>query len=94
MLYYALGNLANVRGPLIVDFCLCICDTTILLGALGFFGLGLEPGSPNWGVTINEGPKLLYVYPHPALPPSITLLNFFLSLNPLANGLREKSQKD
>ena len=33
--------LPNARGPLIVDFCLRIGYTTILLGTLGFFGLGL-----------------------------------------------------
>ena len=32
--------LPNARGPLIVDFCLRIGYTTILLGTLGFFGLG------------------------------------------------------
>ncbi|MCZ8154011.1 MAG: ABC transporter permease, partial [Rhodobacteraceae bacterium] len=31
--------LPNARGPLIVDFCLRIGYTTILLGTLGFFGL-------------------------------------------------------
>ena len=50
--------LPNARGPLIVDFCLRIGYTTILLGTLGFFGLGLESESPNWGATINEGRKI------------------------------------
>ena len=86
--------LPNARGPLIVDFCLRVGYTTILLGTLGFFGLGLEPESPNWGATINEGRKLLSVYPHPALPPSIALLSLVLGLNLLADGLREESLKD
>jgi len=86
--------LPNARGPLIVDFCLRIGYTTILLGTLGFFGLGLEPESPNWGATINEGRKLLSVYPHPALPPSFALLSLVLGLNLLADGLREESLKD
>ncbi len=86
--------LPNARGPLIVDFCLRIGYTTILLGTLGFFGLGLEPESPNWGATINEGRKLLSVYPHPALPPAFALLSLVLGLNLLADGLREESLKD
>jgi peptide/nickel transport system permease protein len=73
--------LPNARGPLIVDFCLRIGYTTILLGTLGFFGLGLESESPNWGATINEGRKLLSIYPHPALPPAIALLSLVLGLN-------------
>ncbi len=86
--------LPNARGPLIVDFCLRIGYTTILLGTLGFFGLGLESESPNWGATINEGRKLLSIYPHPALPPAIALLSLVLGLNLLADGLREESLKD
>ena len=86
--------LPNARGPLIVDFCLRIGYTTILLGTLGFFGLGVTPESPDWGMTINEGRKLLQVYPHPALPPTIALMSLVLGLNLLADGLREESLKD
>ncbi|OIQ45408.1 MAG: peptide ABC transporter permease [Roseobacter sp. MedPE-SW] len=86
--------LPNARGPLIVDFCLRIGYTTILLGTLGFFGLGLPPESPDWGSTINEGRKLLAIYLHPALPPAFALLSMVLGLNLLADGLREESLKD
>jgi len=86
--------LPNARGPLIVDFCLRIGYTTILLGTLGFFGLGLPPESPDWGSTINEGRKLLLIFVHPALPPAVALLSLVLGLNLLADGLREESLKD
>jgi len=86
--------LPNVRGPLLVDFCLRIGYTTILLGTLGFFGLGLSPESPDWGSTINEGRKLLSLYLHPALPPALALLSLVLGLNLLADGLREESLRD
>ena len=86
--------LPNARGPLIVDFCLRIGYTTILLGTLGFFGLGVSPESSDWGMTINEGRKLLSIYPHPALPPAFALMSLVLGLNLLADGLREQSLKD
>lgn len=86
--------LPNARGPLIVDFCLRIGYTTILLGTLGFFGLGMPPESPDWGSTINEGRKLLTIYLHPALPPALALLSLVLGLNLLADGLREESLRD
>ena len=86
--------LPNARGPLIVDFCLRIGYTTILLGTLGFFGLGVSPESPDWGMTINEGRKLLSIFPHPALPPAFALMSLVLGLNLLADGLREQSLKD
>ena len=86
--------LPNARGPLIVDFCLRIGYTTILLGTLGFFGLGVDPESANWGSTINEGRALLRLHPHPPLPPALALMTLVLGLNLLADGLREESLKD
>jgi len=86
--------LPNARGPLIVDFCLRIGYTTILLGTLGFFGLGLSPESPDWGTTINSGRRLLSIFPHPALVPAFSLMSLVLGLNLLADGLREESLKD
>ncbi len=86
--------LPNARGPLIVDFCLRIGYTTILLGTLGFFGLGVTPESPDWGSTINYGRRLLAIAPHPAVVPAIALMSLVLGLNLLADGLREESMKD
>ncbi|MGR3511010.1 MAG: ABC transporter permease [Sulfitobacter sp.] len=86
--------LPNARGPLIVDFCLRIGYTTILLGTLGFFGLGLESESPDWGTTINAGRRLLSLYPHAAIVPALALLSLVLGLNLLADGLREESLRD
>jgi peptide/nickel transport system permease protein len=86
--------LPNARGPLIVDFCLRIGYTTILLGTLGFFGLGVSPESPDWGSTINQGRQLLSIAPHPALVPALALTSLVLGLNLLADGLREESLKD
>jgi peptide/nickel transport system permease protein len=86
--------LPNARGPLIVDFCLRIGYTTILLGTLGFFGLGVSPESPDWGSTINDGRRLLAIYPHPAVVPAIALMSLVLGLNLLADGLREESLRD
>jgi len=86
--------LPNARGPLIVDFCLRIGYTTILLGTLGFFGLGLSPESPDWGSTINAGRRLLSIFVHPAIVPALALMSLVLGLNLLADGLREESLKD
>ena len=86
--------LPNARGPLIVDFSLRIGYTTILLGTLGFFGLGVSPESPDWGSTINEGRRLLAIFPHPAIVPAVALMSLVLGLNLLADGLREESLKD
>lgn len=88
--------LPNARGPLIVDGCLRIGYTTILLGTLGFFGLGLSPESPDWGSMINHGRSFVRLGStvHLAIFPALALMSLVLGLNLLADGLREESMKD
>jgi len=86
--------LPNARGPLIVDTCLRIGYTTILLGTLGFFGLGMSPESPDWGTAIKDGSQFLRLYVWPPLVPAMALMSFVLGLNLLADGLREQSLRD
>jgi peptide/nickel transport system permease protein len=86
--------LPNARGPLIVDTCLRIGYTTILLGTLGFFGLGMASESPDWGTAIKDGSQFLRLYAWPPLVPAIALMSFVLGLNLLADGLREQSLRD
>ncbi|MFM8746485.1 MAG: ABC transporter permease [Aestuariivirga sp.] len=86
--------LPNARGPLIVDACLRIGYTTIFLGALGYFGLGMPPESPDWGTAIKDASRLLRVAVHPVIPPAVALMSFVLGLNLLADSLREQSLRD
>lgn len=86
--------LPNARGPLIVDTCLRIGYTTILLGTLGFFGLGMASESPDWGTAIKDGSQFLRLYVWPPLAPAIALMSFVLGLNLLADALREQSLRD
>ncbi len=86
--------LPNARGPLIVDACLRIGYTTILLGTLGFFGLGLSPESPDWGSMIDQNRGIFRSFPYLIIPQTLALASLVLGLNLLADGLREQSLKD
>ena len=86
--------LPNARGPLIVDACLRIGYTTILLGALGYFGLGMAPESPDWGTMIKESSSFIRIFVHPALAPALAMMSFVLGLNLLADAIREQSLRD
>jgi peptide/nickel transport system permease protein len=86
--------LPNARGPLIVDACLRIGYTTILLGTLGYFGVGMPPESPDWGTMIKESSPFMRIYAHPALPPALAMMSFVLGLNLLADAIREQSLRD
>jgi peptide/nickel transport system permease protein len=88
--------LPNARGPLIVDTCLRIGYTTILLGTLGFFGLGMGPESPDWGTAIKDGSQVaqLRLFIWQGITPAVSLMSLVLGLNLLADALREQSLKD
>ncbi len=88
--------LPNARGPLIVDACLRIGYTTILLGTLGFFGLGMGSESPDWGTAIKDGSKIaqLRLFTWQGVAPALALMSLVLGLNLLADALREESLKD
>jgi peptide/nickel transport system permease protein len=88
--------LPNARGPLIVDTCLRIGYTTILLGTLGFFGLGMGPESPDWGTAIKDGSQVaqLRLFFWQGLTPAVSLMSLVLGLNLLADSLREQSLRD
>ena len=94
MVHHAVGNSAKRAWSADRRFLFTHWLYHHLAWNLGFLWFGLESESPNWGATINEGRKLLSIYPHPALPPAIALLSLVLGLNLLADGLREESLKD
>jgi peptide/nickel transport system permease protein len=84
--------LPNVIAPSIIfgvsDFVL-----DVLLGAsIGFFGLGVQPPTPEWGVMIAEGRSFILTAPWVVVFPglAIVLLGFFMSLigDSLADSVR------
>ncbi|MGB1361236.1 MAG: ABC transporter permease [Alphaproteobacteria bacterium] len=85
--------LPNATGPLIVDACLRYGYTAIMIGTLGFLGLGLAPPTPDWGSMISQGKALAIAFPHLIIPPALAISTLVLGLNLLADGLREVSMK-
>jgi len=81
--------LPNTTGPLTVDFCLRLGYTTIVIGALGFLGLGLPPPSPDWGGMVNEGRALAFAFPHLVIFPCLAISSLVLGLSLLADGLNQ-----
>jgi peptide/nickel transport system permease protein len=84
--------LPNVIPPAIIfgvsDFVL-----DVLLGAsIGFFGLGVQPPTPEWGIMIAEGRSFILTAPWVVVFPglAIVLVGFFMSLigDSLADSVR------
>ena len=86
--------LPNARGPLLVDMCLRIGYNTILIGVLGFLGIGLPPPDPDWGGMVKDTYGMISVWPHMALFPCAAISSLVIAFNLLAIGLRETGLRD
>ena len=94
-LYIMLAEiLPNARGPLIVDMCLRMGYTIVLIGVLGFLGIGLPPPDPDWGGMVKETYGMMSVWPHMALVPCVAISSLVVGFSLLAVGLRELGLRD
>src|SRR6266849_3697525 len=86
--------LPYARGPLIVDMCLRMGYTIVLIGVLGFLGIGLPPPDPDWGGMVKETYGLISVWPHMSLIPCAVISSLVIGFNLLSIGLREIGLRD
>ena len=86
--------LPNARGPLIVDMCLRTGYNVVIIGALGFLGIGLPPPDPDWGGMVKDTYGMMSVWPHMALFPCAAISSLVIGFNLLAVGLREIGLRD
>ena len=86
--------LPNARGPLIVDMCLRAGYNVVIIGALGFLGIGLPPPDPDWGGMVKDTYGMMSVWPHMALFPCAAISSLVIGFNLLAVGLREIGLRD
>jgi peptide/nickel transport system permease protein len=94
-LYIMLAEiLPNARGPLLVDVCLRLGYTIVLIGVLGFLGIGLPPPDPDWGGMVKDTYGMMSVWPHMSLFPCAAISSLVIGFNLLAVGLRELALRD
>jgi peptide/nickel transport system permease protein len=86
--------LPNARGPLIVDMCLRTGYNVVIIGVLGFLGIGLPPPDPDWGGMVKDTYGMMTVWPHMALVPCAAISSLVVGFNLLAVGLREIGLRD
>jgi peptide/nickel transport system permease protein len=86
--------LPNARGPIIVDMCLRTGYNIIIIGVLGFLGIGLPPPDPDWGGMVKDTYGMMMVWPHMALVPCAAISSLVIGFNLLAVGLREIGLRD
>ncbi|MGL5312730.1 MAG: oligopeptide ABC transporter permease [Peptostreptococcaceae bacterium] len=79
----------NIIGPIVVMIMFSLPSAIFYEAFLSFIGLGLQPPMASLGVLINEGFQALQNYPYMMFIPATVLCILILSLNLLADGLRD-----
>jgi peptide/nickel transport system permease protein len=79
--------LPNATGVLLVEFGVRAGYAPILIGSLGFLGLGVRPPTPEWGLMISENRANIVVAPYTVLAPALALSVLVISLNLFTDGL-------
>ena len=79
----------NIVAPIVVMMMFSLPNAIFYEAFLSFIGLGLQPPMASLGVLINEGFQALQNYPYMMFIPATVLCILILSLNLLADGLRD-----
>ena len=76
----------SIRGPLLVDFGLRLTAAILLVAALSFVGLGLQPPAADWGLMIGENRIALTVMPWPVVVPAAAIAFLTIGINLIIDG--------
>jgi len=79
----------NSLGPIIITTMFTIPTAIFTEAFLSFIGLGLQPPIASLGTIVNDGFKMLKIYPHMLLFSSIIISLTMISFNLLGDGLRD-----
>ena len=79
----------NSLGPIIITTMFTIPSAIFTEAFLSFIGLGLQPPTASLGTIVNDGFKMLKIYPHMLLFSSVIISLIMISFNLLGDGLRD-----
>jgi oligopeptide transport system permease protein len=79
----------NILAPVIVSVAFGIPSAMLAEAVLSFFGIGIKPPTPSWGVMINEGFTVFSTTAWPVLLPALCISIVMLAFTFLGDGLRD-----
>src|SRR5437870_10496754 len=81
--------LPNAAAPIIVSAALGVGNVLLLEASLSFLGIGVKPPEPTWGNMIADNAPSIYTAPWSTLFPGLAISLVVLSLNAVADGVRD-----
>ena len=79
----------NILAPVIVSVAFGIPNAMLAEAVLSFYGIGIKPPTPSWGVMINEGFTVFSTSAWPVLLPAVCISVVMLAFTFLGDGLRD-----
>jgi peptide/nickel transport system permease protein len=81
--------LPNSSSPLIVQATSIMGFAILAEAAISYVGLGTQPPTPSWGLTLSDGADYMFVAPHLVIYPGLAIAYVVLALNLFGDGLRD-----
>ena len=81
--------IANALAPVIVQATLQMGFAILVAAGLGFFGLGVQPPTPEWGELLGEARNYIFSDPKLATFPGLAIFGAVLAFNLVGDGLRD-----
>ncbi len=81
--------LPNCMAPIIIQATLSFSTAILDAAALGFFGLGAQPPTPEWGTMLSDAVKFLRAAPWIVVFPGLAIFITVVAFNLMGDGLRD-----
>ena len=81
--------LPNIWPNVLVEACLRFSYAILLISALGYLGIGLQPPTPDWGLMVSEAAAYITVASWMVLGPAAGIVLSVVSFNLVGDGLQE-----
>ena len=81
--------LPNSIQPTIINACMGVGGTIMMVSGLSFLGLGIQEPYPEWGAMLSAGRGYLRYYPNMVIAPVIMIALTVLSISLFGDGLRD-----
>lgn len=85
-------TLPNVSPSLVVEATVRLGYAVFAEATLSFLGLGLQPPSPAWGVSVADNRSSLAVAPWTVLAPAVAIASLVVAVNLVADGMVERRE--